>query len=812
MRQRVILVAICTAIVSGASAYMHAGGLQRQPAGLATSPASPERDLLNRYCVTCHNQTLKTAGLMLDVMDLSKVSEHADVWEKVVLKLRAGLMPPSGLPRPDRPTYDRLAASLEDALDRAASVRRNPGRTEQFHRLNRAEYQNVVRDLLALDVDVASLLPSDDASYGFDNIAGVLKMSPTLMERYLSAAQKVSRLAVGIPPTSPSVDTFRLLDDAPQDDRIEGLPFGTRGGTLVRYNFPVDADYLIDVRLSRLASTGAGEDVPSFPESHDLELSVDGERVRVFTLDGESPPEAGQRAPQIKPGSRRDVDANWKVRLPVKAGPREVAVAFKKKSSAVVETVRLPFLRPQLVTDTRYQPYLGSVTVTGPFEPRGPGDTPSRSRIFVCRPSNPSQQAPCARAILSTLARRAYRRPVVEGDVDPLLSFYTQARKEHGKDEGGFDAGIQRALELLLASPEFLFRIEPDPRGVGPDTTYAISDLELASRLSFFLWSSIPDDELLDAAIQGTLKAPATIDRQVRRMLADPRSRALVTNFAGQWLYLRNVPAVVPDPQLFPDFDESLRQAFRRETELFFDSVLRGDKSVLELLTANYTFLNERLARHYGIPNVRGSDFRRVTLTDESRFGLLGHGSILTVTAYPHRTSPVLRGKWILENLLGTPPPPPPPNVPDLKVKNAAGAVVSMRDRMAQHRVNAACASCHAMMDPPGLSLENYDAVGRHRTVDEAFNPIDASGVLPDGTRFDGSVGLRNALLSRSDRFIANVTEKLLTYALGRGVEYYDMPAVRAIMREAAGSDNRLSSIVAGIAKSVPFQMRRSGS
>jgi mono/diheme cytochrome c family protein len=807
MRAFVILVAAWSVLTSGVLPPLGAAASPAQPP--ATAAMSAERDLLNKYCVTCHNRRAKIGGLALDTLDVGAIGEHPDVWEKVVLKLRAGLMPPAGRPRPDKSTYDGLAASLENALDRAAARHLDPGRTEQFHRLNRAEYQNAVRDLLFVDVDVASLLPADDASYGFDNMAGVLKLSPTLLERYVTAAQRVARLAVGIAPTSVSVDTFRLLDDAPQDDWVEGLPFGTRGGTLIKYTFPVDAEYGIDIRLSRLASTGAGEDVASFPESHDLELSVDGERVKVFTLAGEPPPAPGERA--ARP-SRRDIDATWNVRLPIKAGPRTIGVAFKKKSSAVVETTRLPFIRPQLVADTRYEPYLGSVTVSGPFNPRGPGDTPSRRRIFVCRPT--SREDGCAKTILSTLARRAYRRPVTDADVQPLLAFYADGGRQAGAEasDAGFDARIERAIELLLTSPEFVFRVESDPPGVAPAAAYPIGDLELASRLSFFLWSSIPDDELLDVAARGKLRAPAMLERQVRRMLDDPRSHALVTNFAGQWLQLRNVPAAVPDPTLFPDFDDSLRQSFRRETELFFESVLREDRSALDLLTANYTFVNERLARHYGIPNIKGSDFRRVTLTDESRFGLLGQGSILTVTAYPHRTSPVLRGKWILENLFGTPPPPPPPNVPDLKDKNAAGAVLTMRDRMAQHRVSAVCASCHSMMDPLGLSLENYDAVGRLRAVDETFSRIDASGVLPDGTAFEGVAGLRAALLARSDRFLATLTAKLLTYALGRGLEPSDMPAVRAIVREASAADNRMSAIVLAIARSVPFEMRRSRS
>jgi hypothetical protein len=764
--------------------------------------------MLDRYCVTCHNQKLKTAGLLLDMVDVAKVSDHADVWEKVVRKLRAGQMPPAGLPRPDGAAQEAFIFWLESELDREAAAYPQPGRTEPFHRLNRVEYQNAIRDALTLDIDAASLLPTDDASYGFDNIAGVLRMSPTLMDRYLSAARKISRLAVGAPPLFPNVDTFPIPDDLPQDEWLDGLPFGTRGGTIIRYNFPLDAQYDIQVRLSRQGSSGAGEDVPRFRESHDLEVSVDGQRVQLFTLAGEAPrSDARPDGAESKRASRRDIDANWQIRLPVKAGPREITVAFIKKSSAADEPLRLPFVRPvhQLQNDYRYEPYLGKVTVIGPFEATGPGDTSSRRQIFVCRPAGPADEAPCAKRIVAALATRLYRGPVTELDLQVLLDFY-----QEGRIEGGFDTGIQRALERLLVSPEFLFRVERDPANVAPNTPYRISDLELASRLSFFLWSSIPDDELLDMARRGKLKNPAVLEAQVRRMLADPRSQQLVTNFAGQWLYLRNLPTVTPDPPTFPDFDESLRRGFLRETELFVESILREDRSVLELLTADYTFLNERLARHYGIAGVKGNHFRRVRITDDSRRGLLGHGSILTVTAYPHRTSPVLRGKWVLENILGTPPPAPPANVPDLKDTNKEGKVLSMRERMAQHRASPICAGCHSMMDPPGLALENFDAVGRRRTVDETFTPIDASGVLPDGTKFEGPTGLRQALEARSERFVNTLTEKLLTYALGRGLEYYDAPAVRAITREARRNNSRLSSLVLGIVNSPPFQMRRS--
>jgi mono/diheme cytochrome c family protein len=777
----------------------------------AQAPSSaPHRALLDRYCVTCHNDRLRTADLALDTLDLDHVGESPEVWEKVVRKLRAGVMPPVGRPRPDQPSYDGLATWLEAALDRAAAASPDPGRTEPFHRLNRAEYQNAIRDLLALDIDITERLPPDDASYGFDNIAGVLKMSPTLMDRYLSVSRHISRVAVGLPVSSQSVDTFSIRPDYPQDRRLEGLPFGTRGGTKIRYTVPVDATYLIQVRLSRRAGNGANEDVPRFDESHDLELSVDGTRVALFTLAGD-PALPGERVdPNYGDRTRNDLDANWEVRLPLRAGPREIQAAFVARSAVVDDTqARLPFERPIHYSDERRQPYLGEVVIMGPFDATGPGDTPSRRRIFLCQPSGADaghspDDASCGRTILTALAHRAYRRPVSDADLEPLLAFYKE-----GHANGGFDEGIQGALEFLLISPDFLFRVERDPEAVPPKTAYRVSDLELATRLSFFLWSSIPDAELLDLAVQGDLSRPAVLEQQVRRMLADPRSSSLISNFASQWLFLRNLPALTPDPRLFPDFDEGLREAMRRETELFVESIIREDRNVTEFLTADYTFVNERLARHYGIPHVKGSHFRRMTVPGGTRGGLLGHASILTVTAYPHRTSPVLRGKWVLENILGTPPPPPPPDVPPLEDTSGATQALSMRERMAQHRSSPTCAACHAIMDPPGLSLEQFDAVGRWREVDASFAPIDATGALPDGTTFDGVAGLRQALLSRPEQFVSTLSEKMLIYALGRGVEYYDAPALRAILEDAARDDYRFSSLVLGIVNSTPFQMRR---
>jgi mono/diheme cytochrome c family protein len=849
-----------------------------QQSVLPTSPSTTHQAILKRYCISCHTQGQKARGsvpIALDTLDLSKVEANAEAWEKVVRKLRAGVMPPAGAPRPDQAAHDALLSWIETELDRSARVRPNPGRTEPFHRLNRAEYRNAIRDLLDVDVDVAALLPPDDASYGFDNIAGVLKVSPTLMERYLSAAQKVSRLAVGTSPLVPNIDYFRVSDDLGQNTQLPGLPFGTRGGMVIDYTFPMDAEYVISVRLFR----DLNESVPLYLEAQQLEVSLDGERVGLFTLPGvrnqassaanlrrapaEAPPneledpqepqgdpppqepqQPTQRLPQnaqptqqaqrpaisqiqqtVRISAReREVrnreDENWNLRVPVRAGRREVAVTFINRTAALDETVRLPFLRPYPagvnIPETRPGAYLRTVEISGPFLASGPGESPSRSRIFVCHPAASegtksrrssqeiaASEGGCARTILLKLARRAYRRPVTEKDIQPLLSFF-----EEGRAQGGFEAGIERALRRLLVGPEFLFRIERDPLETAPSAPYRISDLELASRLSFFLWSSIPDDELLDVASKRQLRDPAMLARQVRRMIADRRAEAFVKNFAGQWLFLRNLPATGPVQSIFPDFDEGLRQAFQRETELFFDSIVREDRSALDLLDADYTFLNERLARHYDIPNVKGSHFRRVALPKDSvRRGLVGHGSILTVTSYPDRTSPVVRGKWILENLLGTPPPPPLPNVPALKPTNEAGAVLSMRERMAQHRANPVCASCHAMMDPLGLSLENFDGVGKWRTLGESGTPVDASGVFPDGTKFNGPAGLRQALV-QSDRFVTTLTEKLLTYALGRGLEYYDGPAVRAIVRGAAAKDYQFSSFILGVVQSTPFRMR----
>ena len=755
----------------------------QQSAGAASSPQDTYQTVLRRYCVACHNERTLTAGLALDTVDLGAVGEHAELWEGVVRKLRAGLMPPAGRPRPDEDTYDGLAGWLESQLDAEALARPNPGRTQTLHRLNRAEYRNAVRDVLGLVIDVDDLLPADSASYGFDNIAGVLRVSESLMERYLTAARRISRSAVGTTPPTPVATTYTVSPALPQDDHIEGLPYGTRGGTRIAHRFPLDAEYVLRAEVS-LISGGA-----------ELEILVDGERVELFRMQ--------QGLPSL------DIDGNevgehLEVRLPIAAGSREISVAFLKTPALLSETPRRLFQNPTV--SRRSLPYLRSVAVTGPFEVTGPGDTPARQRLFSCRPVTTNDEASCVTQILSNLARRAYRRPVERGDLDILQTAYAA-----GRADGDFEAGIERVVQQLLVSPEFLFRVEADPVGAAA-TNYRLSDLELASRLSFFLWSSVPDDQLIDLATEGALSDPVVLEQQVRRMLTDRRARALTDNFVGQWLQLRNLEAMRPSEVLFADFDEGLRAAFRRETELFFESIIREDRSVLDLLDADYTFVNDRLARHYGIPYIQGSHFRRVPVADGYRGGLLGHGSILTITSHPVRTSPVFRGKWILTNILGSPPPDPPANVPPLPDKAGvyAGRTPSMRERMAIHRDNPACASCHAMIDPLGFGLERFDPVGRLRDLDDQFQPIDASGVLPDGTQFDDVAELRTALIERPGRFVGTLTEKLLTYALGRGLEHYDMPAVRTIVRRAAAQEYRVSSLIVGIVESLPFRERRS--
>jgi mono/diheme cytochrome c family protein len=761
----------------------------QQPHPAPSTNGSAHRSLVDEYCLSCHDEDKKKGGLSLEAVTSYDVARHPDVWEKVVRKLRARQMPPMGQERPDDATYDSVIGSLETSLDRAARANPNPGRTATIRRLTRTEYQNAIRDLLAVDVDVASLLPADDSSYGFDNVT-VGDLSPTLLDRYVSAAEKISRLAIGRPARSPGGHTITIPPDLTQEEHLDGLPIGTRGGAVIPYTFPLDGEYEIQVRLRR----DRDEHVEGLSESHDLELLLDKARVQVFPV---KPPQ-GESA-------HATVDQHLKIRIPVRAGPHAVGVAFLKKPSLLPETPRQPQqARFNSLRHPRIQPAIYSISIVGPYADAVPGDTPSRARIFVSRPASPDQEGRSAKRIIAALMRRAYRRPVTDADLEGPLDLYRKTRAD-----GGFDAGIEMALSAVLVSPQFLFRVERDPTGVPPNTVYRVSDLELASRLSFFLWSSIPDDQLLGAAIAGKLREPAVMEREARRMLADPRSRALVSNFASQWLHLRNLESMTPDMRLFPDFDDNLRQAFRRETELFFESVLREDRSVRDLLRANYTFVNERLAKHYGIPHIYGSRFRRITLSEDSwRGGLLRHGSILTVTSYATRTSPVLRGKWILDNLLGVPPPPPLPDVAALKDNTVDGSL-SVRKRLAEHRVNPACAACHNLMDPVGLSLERFDAVGRRRTVEQGM-PIDASGGLPDGNRFADVNGLEAALLRRPELFAGAFAEKLLTYASGRGVEYYDAPAIRTIVRKAQSQDFRISSIILGVVNSEPFQMRKS--
>jgi uncharacterized protein DUF1592/uncharacterized protein DUF1588/uncharacterized protein DUF1587/uncharacterized protein DUF1585/uncharacterized protein DUF1595/cytochrome c len=789
-------IAVGIAGVLAAAGFVFTLEAQQLPPGPPLTAAS-HLSLIDEYCLSCHDEDHKKAGLALEAVAAHDVSQHPEVWEKVVRKLRARLMPPPGKERPNDTTYDAVISSLETSLDRAAAAHPNPGRTATIRRLTRTEYQNAIRDLLALEVDAVSLLPADDSSYGFDNVT-VGDLSPTLLDRYISAAEKISRVAVGRPGRSPGGDTIRIPADVTQEEHLEGLPIGTRGGALVHYTFPLDGEYEIQIRLTR----DRDEHVEGLSEAHDLELLLDRERVQLFTV---KPPVREAAVADGDQPSHEKVDRHLKIRVPVSAGPHVLGVTLLKKPSVLLETPRQPYQTHfNSYRHPRIQPAIYSVSIIGPYAAKGPGDTPSRRRIFVSRPATPEQEGRSAKRILAALMRRAYRRPVTDVDVQGPFELYRQARAD-----GGFEAGIEMALSAVLVSPEFLFRVEQDPAGIPPNTVYRISDLDLASRLSFFLWSSIPDDELLGVAVAGRLHEPAVLEGQVRRMLADFRSRALVSNFASQWLHLRNLDSISPDMRLFPDFDDNLRQAFRQETELFFDSILREDRSVLDLLRANYTFVNERLAKHYGIPHVYGSRFRRVTVDeDRSRGGLLRQGSILTVTSYATRTSPVLRGKFILDNLLGVPPPPPLPDVPALK-DNTVDGRLSVRERLAEHRTNSTCAACHNLMDPLGLSLEKFDAVGRRRTVDGGTS-IDASGGLPDGSTFADVHGLEIALLRRPELFVGTFAEKLLTYGLGRGVEYYDAPATRAIVRDARSQNFRISSIILGVVKSQPFQMRES--
>ena len=767
--------------------------------------ATQYRAVVTQYCVSCHNDRAKTGGVTFESLDFANIPANADIWEKAVRKLRVGMMPPQGAAQPDSAVRQSLVSWLTAELDHAAAANPNPGRP-LLHHLNRVEYGNAIRDLLALDIDPAALLPPDDAAYGFDNVGDVLGMSPVLLERYMGAAGTVSALAVGDPDTAPSGQVFHIRQDASQDVHLEGMPIGTVGGILARVTLPLDGEYLFTVQLFR---TNLGV-MRGLEYEHEIEYTVDGNRVHTFKMGGEADFKANL-VNMTKLGD--EVDERGRIRLALKAGPHVITAAFIERTSAYNPTRLQPFIRSSTDTrDTSGLPHFDTFTVTGPFNPTGPGDTPSRRKVFICRPASAapsSDDEACARRIITTLARRAYRGDLSDKDLQRLLAFYHETRSN-----GGFEKAVQLTLQRILASPKFVFHIESEPSNAAPGTVYAVSDLELASRLAFFLWSSIPDDQLIDNAARGRLHTPGVLEQEVRRMLADPKAEALTTNFAAQWLYLRNLKNMQPLSEEFPDFDDNLRQAMEREVSLFFESIVREDRNVQDLMTANYTFLNERLARHYQIPDVYGSQFRRVTLTNEARYGLLGKAAVLMVTSHTDRTSPVVRGKWILDNLLGAPPPAPPANVPPLNENpQRQGKVLSMRERMEEHRENPVCANCHKLMDPIGLSLENFDATGAWRnrdgdTVRAMGTPIDASGQLLDGTRVDGVVTLRKALMRQPELFVGTLTEKLMIFALGRGLGYYDMPAVRAIVRDSARQNYRFSSLILGIVKSTPFQKR----
>jgi mono/diheme cytochrome c family protein len=758
----------------------------------STPAAGVQRALLDQYCVTCHNDRLKTANLSLEKLDLTTAADHAEVWEKVIRKLRAGVMPPPGIRRPPTAEYEGLRDWLEAAMDRKAASNPNPG-SVVLHRLNRTEYANVIRDLLDLEIDPAAYLPSDDAARGFDNVAGSLTISPTLLEAYTTAATRISRMAVGYW-KSPTAANYIAPGDTSQNQHIEGLPLNTRGGLLVTHNFPSDGEYKLEIQNFGLGKYTPGEKI---------EFLIDGERVELFDYVGVG----------LSQGMQADNDGSIAITVPVKAGSHKVGVTFLatnfRPTLDLIKQYERKSLENNSIPQLQYYPAIGLLRIQGPFGASRPEDSRSMRKVFTCRPTPATPEETCAKQILTTLARRAFRRPVTPLDLEPLLNFYQEGRKD-----GTFDDGIELALRSMLVNPQFLVRAEKEPANVANGKSYRISDLELASRLSFFLWSSGPDDTLINLAAQNRLSNPVVLEQQVKRMLADPRSDALVTNFADQLLYLRNLTATSPDGVFYPHWDDELRKGFRRETELLFESVMREDRNLVDLLTANYTFVNERLAKHYGIPNVYGGQFRRVTFGPDMdyRRGLLGQGSFLSVTWVQNfRTSPVKRGVWVLENILGTPPPEPPPNVPPLEDSVAgAGKVLTLREQMTLHRKNEPCASCHKLMDPIGFALENFDADAKWRAKHggEGGVPIDATVELWDGTKVTGPSELRNRLMYYSPQFVRMMTEKMMTYALGRGVEYYDMPVVRAIVRDSEKNNYRFSSIVMGIIKSAPFQMR----
>jgi mono/diheme cytochrome c family protein len=789
---------VSVACALGAVAVLSIGSLSGQTAAprsqAASASAEKTRALLDQYCVTCHSDRLKTANLSLQGLDLATVADHAELWEKVIRKLRAGVMPPPDVPRPSLAEYEGMRAWLEAEVDRAAATRVQPG-SVVLHRLNRTEYANAVRDLLDLRIDVAALLPPDDSANGFDNIAGSLTISPTLLESYATAAARVARTAVGHW-KSPAEATYLASSDASQNHRLEGMPFGTRGGIVARHDFPADGEYKFSIQ-----NFGIGSFVPN----EQLALIIDGERAHVWPYRGVG----------MAVGMTADTDGTLEVTVPVRAGSRLVGATFLatnyRPSLDIIRQYDRKSLENNSIPQLQYHPAIGFVRIQGPFNAQRPVDSASRRRVFSCRPP---EETACAKQILTTLARRAYRRPATAQEMTALQSFFDEGRKD-----ATFDDGIEYALRFLLASPQFLVRAEREPASatLRAGRTYRISDLELASRLSFFLWSSIPDDELIAAASEGRLTQPRVLEQQVRRMLADARSDALVSSFAQQLLYLRNLPATSPDGIFYPNWDDELRQSLKRESELFFDSIIREDRNIVDLLTADYTFVNERLARHYGIPNVYGSRFRRVTLPPEMdyRRGLLGKGSFLAVTwTQNFRSSPVKRGVWVLENILGTPPPEPPPNVPALEdTKGESGKVLTLREQMTLHRASPTCAGCHKIMDPIGFALENFDADAswRSRQGGEGGTPIDAKVKLYDGQDVDGPAGLRTALLRYSPQFVRMFIEKMMTYAIGRGLEYTDMPTVRAIAGEAEKNDNRFSAIVLGVVRSPQFQMRVKG-
>lgn len=754
---------------------------------IADAGPAAER-MMPQFCYDCHDGEVQKGNLDLESLQQKDLRHHANTWEKVLRKLNARQMPPPGKRRPDEMTYQEAVAELTDALDRVAAAHPNPGTTETFRRLNRTEYQNAIRDLLDLRIDAAALLPKDDASHGFDNVT-VGTLSPTLLDRYITAAQKISQLAIGAPRSRPGGDTYRIPADVTQEAHVEGLPVGTRGGALIPHTFPLEGEYEFQIRLAR----DRNEEIEGLNGTYELELLIDQARVALFTV---APPKVAK--------DYESVDRPLRIRWPVTAGLHQVGVTFLKHTSALLERKRQPYAAAfNMHRHPRLSPAIYQVSITGPYQAAGPGDTPSRRRIFISRPRAAAEEDDCARRILSQLMRRAFRRPMTSADLDQPLALF---RETQAKD--GFEAGIEMALSAILVSPEFLFRTEEAPPGLAGDAIYRVPDVHLASRLSFFLWSSIPDDELLDLAEHGKLGCPDVLAAQTRRMLKDPRAGSLADNFASQWLYLRNLDSLTPDARLFPDFDDNLRKALRRETELFFESILREDRSVLDLLQADYTYLNERLARHYGIPGIRGSHFRKVPVQPAfHRGGLLRQGSVLAVTSYATRTSPVIRGHWILGNLLGTPPPPPPDEVPALPEKTLSSHL-TIRQRLAEHRASTACASCHDLMDPVGFALENFDAVGRWRTHEDGL-PVDASGGLPDGSPLEGVAALEEALLKRPELFVGTLVEKLLTFALGRGVEPFDAPAVRRIAREAKAEDYRFSAVILSVVKSTPFLMRK---